>query len=551
MKEYLNKFKNSIIVLFFPILLFFIVGPLEIYAGNKEEFLFGIKDFLWLFLIIAIVILVVCSLLISIFPKKVFHIVLSIVFCFSILFYIQNMFLNSKLMDKAGNGMNWKQLKSTTVNNLIIWAVLLCVIIIALVLLKEKRIKFIVWTSTGLSIIQLVTAVSLVASTGFRGIGKEELVLSGEQQFQYSSGDNIIVLVLDAYARDEFIKTSNDYPEVKKCLKDFTFYDNADCHYFYTAPAMMHLLTGYDIKYDNYYEDWKTEAWNSEKCNLFYNTLHDKGYTCRLYSSPEAHTYFGDFKNLKGKYDNFTYAEPRKDYRLMATLLEKMTIYKYVPYAAKPKFEVMTYSFNDTIVYDHVNGSVAYENYEVMDSLRNKGISIDNDMDKSFTVMHIQGNHFPYTFDSDGNRCIESTPEDVQRGLSVLLETYFNELKKNNLYEDATIIVTADHGLEFSYYEPQPILLIKRKGETHDELIVNSSPVSHDDFMATIIDIIEEDYSKYGTSIYDYKEGDLRLRQDNFSVGENDEMCIFSYTTDEEELANNMKKMICESIEVK
>ena len=551
MKEYLTKLKNTILVLLFPILLFFIVGPLEIYAGNKEEFLFGIKDFLWIFLLIAIVTLIVFSTLISIFPKKIYQFLLSVVFCFSILFYIQNMFLNSKLMDKAGNGMNWDKLRTTTIYNLVIWVILFCAIIATVVLLKEKRIKCLVWISACLSIIQLVTVVSLLISTEIKGIGKEELVLSGEQQFQYSSGDNIIVLVLDAYARDEFLKTSNVYPEIKDCLKDFTFYDNADCHYFYTVPAMMHLLTGYDMNYDNYFGDWKAEAWNSEKCTIFYNTLHDRGYTCRLYSSPEAHTYFGDFKYLQGKYDNFAYAEPRKDYRLMATLLEKMTIYKYVPYVVKPKFEVMTYSFNDTIVYDHVNGSVAYENYEVMDELKNKGISVSSDINNSFTVMHIQGNHFPYTFDSEGNRCTESTPEDVQRGLSVLLETYFNELKENNLYNDATIIVTADHGLEFSYYEPQPILLIKRKDESHAKMLVNSSPVSHDDFMATIMDIIEEDYSKYGTSIYDYKEGDIRPRQDNYSIGENNDMCIFSYTTNEEELINNMKNMNCESIEVK
>ena len=41
---------------------------------------------------------------------------------------------------------------------------------------------------------------------------------------------------------------------------------------------------------------------------------------------------------------------------------------------------------------------------------------------------------------------------------------------------------------------------------------INSAPISWDDFQATIISLLEKDYSDYGTSIYDWDEDDERER---------------------------------------
>jgi len=456
--------------------------------------------------------------------------------------YIQNMFLNKKLIDNAGNAMNWNKIKNISIFNTAIWIIGLLLIFIFSFYLKNKRNKVLSYICISLSLVQIVTIISLIFSAGYNGVGKKDLVLSGEQQYQYAPNDNIIVLVLDAYSRDAFVNASEEYPELKSCLKDFTFYDNADCHYFYTVPSMLHLITGEKINFNNYFGSYKEDAWNTDNCINFYNILHNDGYTCRLYDSYQAHMYYGDLINLKDKYDNFTYAEPRKDYKLMTVLLEKMTIYKYAPYIVKPKFEVMTYSFNDTIVYDHWNNSIAYWNYEVMRDLKEKGITVNEDMEKSFTVMHIQGYHYPYNFDANGNKCEETTPLETQKGLNLWLSMYFDELKEAGLYDEATIIITADHGQEFSIYEPQPIFFIKQKNQKQNEIIINSAPISHDDFLPTILDVIDKEYTEYGTSIFDWNEGDKRVREDCFSLGDK-EMYVFSYSTDETELVEHMKNM--------
>jgi len=84
------------------------------------------------------------------------------------------------------------------------------------------------------------------------------------------------------------------------------------------------------------------------------------------------------------------------------------------------------------------------------------------------------------------------------------------EMKRLGLYDDATIIITADHGDKDA--NMQVVYFIKEAGETHDEMDENAAPISHDDFPGTLLSIIGGDYSQYGTSIYDWNEGDKRQR---------------------------------------
>ena len=98
----------------------------------------------------------------------------------------------------------------------------------------------------------------------------------------------------------------------------------------------------------------------------------------------------------------------------------------------------------------------------------------------------------------------------------MMLETFLNELKKAGVYDDATIIVSADHG----YFECfQTVFMIKLPGQTFDTFTSTSAPVAQEDIMPTILSILGEDYSAYGsdfndegTTVYDWNEGDYRLR---------------------------------------
>lgn len=90
-----------------PVLLYGIIGPLEIYVGNPLEFEFILKDFFLPFLMISGAFWMAASAVLIILPDKLSSILKVFIFTFSIMSYLQNMFLNSKLMNEDGSPMDW------------------------------------------------------------------------------------------------------------------------------------------------------------------------------------------------------------------------------------------------------------------------------------------------------------------------------------------------------------------------------------------------------------------------------------------------------------
>lgn len=72
MKDYLKdkRVVEAMLLTLFPILLYGIIGPLEIYAGNTNEFIFILKDFFGYFVILSVILWLIASLVLILLPKK-------------------------------------------------------------------------------------------------------------------------------------------------------------------------------------------------------------------------------------------------------------------------------------------------------------------------------------------------------------------------------------------------------------------------------------------------------------------------------------------------
>lgn len=67
---------------------------------------------------------------------------------------------------------------------------------------------------------------------------------------------------------------------------------------------------------------------------------------------------------------------------------------------------------------------------------------------------------------------------------------YIEQLKKLGKYDSSTIIILADHGDgDFSL---NPIFLIKRKGESREEMIIDSELFEYCEFNNLIKDIVKD-----------------------------------------------------------
>ena len=71
---------------------------------------------------------------------------------------------------------------------------------------------------------------------------------------------------------------------------------------------------------------------------------------------------------------------------------------------------------------------------------------------------------------------------------------YLNELKRQGLYENATIIITTDHGnsgggqtLDLPHRTAGPLMLVKPQGNYGTPLKVSDAPVSQRELQPTVL----------------------------------------------------------------
>lgn len=511
MKKYLDKFVKSMIVLLLPMVSYGLLGPLEIFFGNEKDFNFWYTDFYGALVILSVVVWVALALMTALLPDKVYRFVNAGILAVGLGSYVQNMFMNIKLSEADGSPMRWDELGSFTYINLIIWIVIIAVCVAGSILFSKKW-NIISFACAGfLSAIQLVAVISLLlTSIGGKAEGGS-LQMSGKDQLKVASEHNVIMFVLDTFGTGQMEQAVEKYPDMLDGLQDFTYYTNADCHYYCTFPSMTNMLTGNRFDFEApLSQEWLAESWNSDKAKKFYQKLHDDGYICHLYSGETGYVY-GDLSNLEGKWDNVSHMNTKVDRKHLTKLMIKMSVYRYAPYLIKPRFEVLTKEFDAVVDYVGDVGIVD-DNGDFYRMLSENGLTVEPSMDKAFIIQHLFGTHQPYTIDEQAQKVESADVSQTARGLMVIVDEYLSELKKLGIYDNANIIITADHG---SWYgsDTQPIFFIKRSGETHAKMEINTAPVSLDDVQATVLNLIGEEYSDYGTSVFDWNPGDTRERE--------------------------------------
>ena len=95
------------------------------------------------------------------------------------------------------------------------------------------------------------------------------------------------------------------------------------------------------------------------------------------------------------------------------------------------------------------------------------------------------------------------------------------------MYENATIIITADHGQNYTYdsnragilpyigfdYTSSPILLVKNAGETWEGIKYSNAPVTHTEMIASMINAVNSKVlGKYGRTLEEVGEDEERER---------------------------------------
>lgn len=540
-----KRFKYCSVIMLVPAILYGLLCPLELFNGNQSEFLFGSKDFIFTFLLGFAAIWLIASLLLSIMPNKIFNALTTLIFAFGILSYIQYIFLNKTLATDDGSAVDWNAIKSETIINSIIWILIFLVIISLPFIIKKAYRKLFYYFSIFAILIQLVAVVSLLFTSRFdSGLDNKYEILS-DKQYELGNEENVIVLILDKYGNLEFDEMLSKDEHFADCLKDFTYYKDMNSTYAYTTPVFAYIFTGKEGLELSHYEKYRhllDEAWASDESKERFSLIKDAGYERDLFTLDYGHIYV-DAKCFEDIFDNMGHIKLQTDRGLLFRLFLKTAIFKCSPTIIKPKFETMYYSYQGVVNY--LDGKPCdYYNYDYYAGLKNNGLYLSDEIKKKFIVEHVSGAH-DANIDAEGNEYItkEESKEDrenLQKGLMLMLDEYFNQLKSLGVYDSSTVIVMSDHGGEYKNCDPQPIFFIKPANQHFDNMQVNNAPVSSEDIMPTIMYHMGiDDYSEYGKRIYDWSEADKRERSCGYPENDYEP---FVYTGNKYELVDIMKK---------
>lgn len=507
----LYKFGVAFIAVFLFCFMLFIFGPSEIFFTNAAEFEFVYGDFAYLVIGISLVFTMALSLLLMFMPMVVYKIIVSLFFGFSVAGYVQVMFINSGLDLLGMNPEGYQVAAGQAIVNILIWLAIIALMLYLAFSDMETWKLMVSFGSEILICIQAVAWCTLVFSAGADAYVREDggqYILSGEEQYSVSAKDNIIVFIMDYFSNEYLNPMLEEDPDLLDCMKDFTYYNNTDCVYFGTYPSLIHILSGQEPEPQTAINNWCYNLWQSEEVQGFYKELREQDYVSNVYT-PEKSMLCGmnSLEVMKGTFSNIVKDGHNQvvNYELLVKTMIKMSGYRMFPYILKP-YVYTDYSEYADIVSQKTN-KITHTNSAFYAGLLENGLTANRESNY-YVVQHLEGTH-AFTTASDGSYKADATREETIKGCLVILEEYMNQLKKLGVYDDATIIVTSDHG---GPRDSQVIFFMKEPGEEHNEIQVNKAPISLCEYPATIANAAGGDSQKYGMTVKDIPEDQLRER---------------------------------------
>lgn len=515
---YLNRFLTALLPVLLPVFMYVLFGPLEIIMGNTDYIKFHFVDIIWILLAVTLVITVTVAAICAIFKGKILSIILSAFTGFGLMSYINGNFLNKYLGTLNGIEPLWSEYAThSNLNIAICTAIFLIPIVICLISKKDIK-KLLICVSGILVAMQLVAMVTSMIQQ--EKATSEKAYLTLEDQFELAGEGNVVIFLLDALSNKAIEEMVQLYPDALNSFSDFTYYNNNNTLYVGTFPSTTYLLTGHEYDFKKSYRDFFRDAWTSEKAELFYQTLKDNGYEFNLYD--ETPYIANPATLMEGKISNLKVAETvvTVDYNKVPRLF-KLSAYRYMPFAFKKHFFLDTSDLNEIVAYsndaDHQGAIKLRVNY--LDELQKMGLTVDKEDKNRVTLQYLWGAHPPYSVTAEGEYCGKSGGSTLgaqTKGYMHMVEVYIQKMKELGIYDDSTIIVMSDHGdLEVGDVnaDVQAVFMLKKPNEKHESIIISKAPISHENFMPTMIRLTGGEPEAFGETIFEVNEDDTRERR--------------------------------------
>ena len=497
-KEILKKILITLAISCVLPLALFLSTPFDIYAANYDEFVFSFSNYFWVCFGYFWAGTAVCFLILFFLPKKAYRVVSGLFLGLGFLMFLQSNFLNGNLSTLKGDGEGNTISLAWMIVNIIFWAAILATFMgVASIMDKKGIVSAIGLVITAVLVVsQLIIPVSASISHSEMFLTYQERQQKADIDFQHKlltnknlttvgSEGNIFVFCVDKMDEDWLEYIYDKKPELFDDFKGFTWFQDHVSRYGHTYPSIVNMLTekpfvteGEQITREKFLSDSFSYA-------VSLNKLHDAGWKINIFSekfySYEDAFYLPDYIENKAEAKDYSVINGG----ILGGKMVELGLYRTMPFFVKDVLGgVNSETFKNSIKESDGEG---HDNYEPNLKFVNKWTE-ENEFSKvdgkGFYFIHTQGLHNAYSV----NKRIPLFKENMK-----IINRYISYLKQENLFEDATIIITGDHGNGTPYNRTgltnsiRTGMFIKPAGIGEEDMKISQAQTSHTQLWPTIL----------------------------------------------------------------
>lgn len=490
-----------LLIALLPSVSLFIFPAFSLYYKSVQDFIFSVSAITRFALSGCAIALLLAGLVAFLLPKnKVYLVYASLTFSVGLCLYLQYNFLNPSFGVLDGTVIDWSKFGRENLISIAVWVICMAASVVLALLFREKCLTVMKFAASFVVAIEVVTVVTLAISTPEHHLTNFNVT---NEHLLDVSDDNIVVFVVDSV--DQFIYDAlldSNAPEVSdEKLADFVSFNNCIAGGGPTQYGLPLLLTGQQYTdLQQPYNDYLEEAYQSTH---LYQDLSNSGYHIGLYT-PTTYLYGAPvdlFQNVQQ--GDWTFTSPLR----FAKTLYKFCGFFTLPQPVKQYFWGFTDQFNQLITlkgYEDIIYHWSTQNdHRFYRQLVTDGLSYTPG-EKDYRFYHLVGAH---SEDLNENMEFDKNSTDMQetRGEFMFIETYIRQLKELGVYDNTTIVITADHGIRYEEVYAHPMVLVKPKGHT-GPYEGNAAPIQFMQFPATVASQFLTDHSQYGPSYFEVDE---------------------------------------------
>lgn len=489
----------------------FFFGPLDLAYLSRDDITYSPLEIVPVTALIMLISFLVLLLAAAIPGGKIHADLVSAYTGFSIALYIQGAFLNPDLGTLDGHLIDWTSLSRKMLINLALWFFILLIPYLIHYFSNRSWRRFVTLVSVILILMQAVSLTTkLIDQMHIDRENADDYFFSEENMFHLGKEKNVVIFLLDTISNKDIDQITEAYPDILYQFRDFTRFDNANTRFMYTVPSVLEILTSFDPDdpvFDLY--DHIDRAWKNPEADAFYSALREAGFQTNLYVSKNYIT--NNLGELRPYLSNIIeYSSDVNINRTALLNLYKLSLFRYLPIAAKPFFVIYTDDINQIIS----NPNAYVNQWDFVKKIYNTDLETGPE-DNVFSFYYLQGTHRPFTLNERGeitgdySKLNVTNAVDQGAGFLNLVGHYLWRMKTLDIYDDAVIIILADHGSTAGnyFYDPQPIFWIKSPHQQQSSMVVTHAPITtQTQMLPTIADILGFTNFDYGDTVFDVKD---------------------------------------------